>query len=87
MDRSTAWYKSYSGNQWEEVLGVKMKVWWKKVIRNGSLNFAGPQSPRIMNKFVAAPKSSGNGGRMIPAQNLPLVAALHLNQPCKRRCI
>jgi hypothetical protein len=64
--------------------GVKMKIWWKKVLGNGSLNFAVPQSPKIMNKFVAVPNSSGNGGRTIPAQNLPLVAALHLNQPCQR---
>jgi len=56
----------------------------ENVLGNGSLNFAVPQSPRIMNKFVAVPNSSGNGGIMIPAQNLPLVAALPLNQPCQR---
>jgi len=67
--------------------GVKMKVWWKKVLANGSLNFAVPQSPRIMNKFLAVLKSSGNGGRTIPTQNLLLVATLYLNQPCQRRCI
>jgi len=67
--------------------GVKMKVSWKEVLANGSLNFAVPQSPRIMNKFVAVPNSSGNGGRMIPAQNLSLVVTLYPNQPCQRRCI